>query len=94
MTPVKPMNILRHELIGLPVRVVEDSNPCNVSISGRVIDESRKTLVIRQGMKIKRIAKENASFLFSLAEGEIEVKGSALMGRPEERVKRRIRRRW
>jgi ribonuclease P protein subunit POP4 len=94
MTPIMSGNILRHELIGLDVRVVGDSNPCNISISGRVIDESRNTLVIREDGAVKRIAKQDALFLFKLPRGEVEVKGSALVGRPEDRVKRKLRRRW
>jgi ribonuclease P protein subunit POP4 len=94
MTPVTPGNILRHELIGLDVRVVDDSNPCNISITGRVIDESRNTLVIKQDGGVKRIAKQDALFQFSLPRGEVEVRGSALVGRPEDRVKRNLRRRW
>jgi len=31
---------------------------------------------------------------FSLPRGEVEVRGSALVGRPEDRVKRNLRRRW
>ena len=38
MTPITPRNILRHELIGLEVEVVDDSNPYNIGISGRVVD--------------------------------------------------------
>ena len=94
MTPVTPGNILRHELIGLDVKVVRDSNPCNTSLSGRVIDESRNTIVIEHRGEAKRIAKQDALFLFSLPEGNVEVEGKALVGRPEDRVKRKQRRRW
>ncbi len=94
MTPITPGNILRHELIGLDVRIVQDSNPCNISLSGKVIDESRNTVSIRVGDEVKRIAKQNATFSFSLPEKVVEVEGQALVGRPEDRVKRKIKRRW
>jgi ribonuclease P protein subunit POP4 len=94
LTPITPGNIIRHELIGLDVKVVDDSNPHHISISGRVIDETRNTLVIRQRGEAKRIAKRNALFLFRLPVGDVEVKGAALVGRPEDRVKRKLRRRW
>ena len=94
MTPITPRNILRHELIGLDVKVVRDSNPSNVSLSGKVIDESRNTLVIKQGEQEKMIAKQNACFSFSFPEGDVEVDGSALVGRHEDRVKKKIKRRW
>ena len=93
MTPITPRNILRHELIGLEVEVVGDSNPYNIGISGRVVDETRNTLLIDDGAKERRIAKEYATFRFRLPDGTlVEVEGAKLVGRPEDRVKRRIRR--
>ncbi len=94
MMPITPRNILRHELIGLEARVIRDSNPSNVSISGKVIDETRNTLVIRHGEKAKMIAKKDAVFLLRLPERDVEVEGRALVGRPENRVKRKLKRRW
>lgn len=94
MTPITPGNILIHELIGLEVKVVDDSNPHNISISGRVVDETRNTVVIRQRGEAKTVAKQNARFLFRLPGGEVEVDGAYLVGRPEDRVKRKQKRRW
>jgi len=95
MTPITPKNILRHELIGLDAKVVKDGNPCNVSIHGRVIDESRNTLLLQQKKETKRIAKETATFRFKLPNGtSVDVNGSALVGRPEDRVKRKSKRGW
>jgi ribonuclease P protein subunit POP4 len=82
-------------LIGLDVEVIGDSNPSNKSLSGRVIDESRNTLIIRQSGTPKRIVKRNAAFCFKLPDGTlVRVKGSAIVGRPEDRVKKRFRRGW
>jgi len=95
VTPRDAGNILRHELIGLDVDVVKDNNPSNESISGRVVDESRNTLLIKQEGNAKRVAKQTAVFRFKLPDGTlVEVKGSAIVGRPEDRAKKRIRRSW
>ena len=94
MTPVNSHNVQRHELIGLKVKVVRDSNPYNVSIYGTIIDESRNTLTIRQSGEAKRIAKKDALFLIDLPKERVEIEGKALVGRSEDRVKRRIKRRW
>ena len=94
MSPVTPENILRHELIGLGVKVVNDSNPNNVSITGTIIDESRNTLTIGRGGDARRVAKKDATFHIDLPAGRVEVKGATLVGRPEDRVKRRVKRRW
>jgi len=94
MSPVNARNILLHELIGLETKVINDSNPCNRGLSGIVIDETRNTLVLRGDGKSTRIAKKNAIFTFNLPEGGFNVDGAVLVGRPEDRVKRRLKRRW
>jgi len=95
MTPITARNILRHELIGLDVEVVRASNPSQVSIRGRVVDESRNTLLIQRGDARKRVAKQAAVFRFKLPDGTaVEVEGSAIVGRPEDRVKRKLKRGW
>ncbi len=87
------MNILRNEIIGLDAEVLSDSNPVNVGIRGKVIDETMKTLVIR-GMGTHRIAKQEAVFKFLLDGVAVKVEGKALMGRPEDRVKKKIKKKW
>jgi len=95
MMPITEKNILRHELIGLDVEVVRDSNISNISLLGRVFDETRNTLLIKINEDSKRIAKQNAVFRFKLPDGVIlDVDGRALIGRPEDRVKRKMKRGW
>lgn len=95
MTPITAKSILRHELIGLSVEVAQARNPSQASIRGRVVDESRNTLLIQQGDKRKRVAKQTAVFRFTLPDGTaVEVEGSAIVGRPEDRVKRKTKRGW
>lgn len=93
MAPRTPENITRHELVGLEAEVLEDSNPCNVNTRGTVIDETMNTLTIDDG-GAKRIAKKNAVFKFKLNGKSVKVEGWALSGRPEDRVKKKIKRRW
>ena len=93
MAPRTPENITRHELVGLEAEVLEDSNPCNVNTRGTVIDETMNTLVIDDG-GAKRIAKKNAVFKFKLNGKSVKVEGWVLAGRSEDRVKKKIKRRW
>jgi len=92
LSPLTPRNIVKHELIGIEVKVIRDSNPINQSISGKVIDETRNTLIIKQGSLTRRIAKKEAVFYFRLHDSYIEVHGSNLVARPEDRVKKRNKR--
>ncbi len=80
-------NILRHELMGLPVEVVHAANPAQQGISGRVVDETRNTLVIATPRGEKRIGKAHATFRLTLPDGTVvDVSGSALVARPEKRI--------
>jgi len=91
----KAVTILQGEFIGLNAKVVKSSNPSCVGISGKVINETRNTLVIRHRNQDKIIAKETAVFNFTLDDGTIvEVEGNILVGRPEDRMKKRLERRW
>ena len=88
-------DILQQELIGTDVKVERSANSSLLGISGRVIDETKNTLVIRQENKDKSIAKGVAIFRFTILDGTVvEINGRVIVGRPEDRVKRKVRRRW
>ena len=90
---ITPHNILRHELIGLQVRVLDALNPSVNGIRGKVIDETRNTLSISNGEETAMIPKEIATFRFHLPTGIlVDVDGGRLMSRPENRLKTRTRR--
>ena len=93
MTGITPHNILRHELIGLDVRVSQVKCPSLRGIKGRVIDETRNMLTIATRRRTVAIPKNVAVFRFNLHEGTLEdVDGARLVGRPENRLKTRMRR--
>jgi ribonuclease P protein subunit POP4 len=77
----------------LDVEVLKDSNPTNIHIRGKVIDETMNTLVIR-GNGIKKIAKKDAIFKFNLDGIALKIEGKTLIGRPEDRVKKQTKRKW
>jgi len=86
---------VQNEFIGLNAKVVKSSNPDYVGISGRVINETRNTLVIKHENKDKVVVKNVAVFHFTMPDSTIvEVDGNIILGRPEDRVKKQLRRRW
>jgi ribonuclease P protein subunit POP4 len=88
-------SIVQHEFIGLETKVVRSSNPKIVGITGRVFDETRNTFTILQDGKRRVIIKDIAVFEFVLPDGTVvEIDGKVIMGRSEDRVKRRPRRLW
>jgi len=86
---------VQSEFIGLNAKVVNSNNPYYVGISGKVIDETRNTLVIRHENEDKVVVKNAAVFHFTMPDGTIvEVDGNIILGRSEDRLKKRLRRRW
>ena len=83
------------ELIGLNAKVVKSTNPSYVDIKGTVIDETRNTLIIRKLNKAAAVAKNTSIFQFTTVDGTVvEVDGKIITGRPEDRIKKKSKRRW
>jgi ribonuclease P protein subunit POP4 len=93
---LSPENLARHELIGLRVHVDSNTDPGLVGIEGLVVDETRNTFLLETKRKIVRIAKSNASLIFTLPDGRrARVQGSILISQPENRISKRMQRtRW
>ena len=64
------------------------TDPTFVNISGIVIDETKNTFLIECKEKQKRIAKNSAIFEFEYQGKKIAIKGSRLIYRPENRIKK------
>ena len=94
MSLMTPKNIHRHELIGLKVKVSESSCKSHIGLSGKVIDETRNMIVIQSKDKTRRLPKNTSEFEFELPDGHVvEVNGKNLIGRPEDRIKK-VLRKW
>jgi ribonuclease P protein subunit POP4 len=91
--PVRPSNILKHELIGLKTVIAGSSNSILVGTRGHVVDETRNTVKLSTKSGVKVIPKDVAVFRFKLPDGtSVEVDGTRLIGRPENRLKAKTRR--
>ncbi len=85
---IKPRDILKHELIGLECVVSDSTDPFLIGWEGTVVDETRNMLILRKERRERKIPKENTILHFSLGGQKVKVLGSALVGRPEDRIKR------
>lgn len=83
-------NILRHELIGLNTEVVESSNPNYLGIKGKIVDETKKSIIINQQGTLKRILKNQVNICLKLSDNKVDVQGKFLEGRPWERLKKKL----
>jgi ribonuclease P protein subunit POP4 len=87
--------IVQREFIGLNAEVVRSSNSSYIGISGKVVDETRNLLVIMHQNEKKAVVKNTAVFHFTMPDGTVvEIDGKVLVGRPEDRIKKRLRRLW
>ncbi len=88
-------DIIRSEFVGTKVKVAKSKHPNYVGISGKIVDETRNTFTIIQKGERKIVVKDSAVFHFNFADGTtIEINGKLLAGKPEDRLKKRIRRLW
>jgi ribonuclease P protein subunit POP4 len=88
-------DIIRCEFIGTEAKVAKSRHADYVGLSGKVLDETRKTITILHEGKRKTIVKDSAVFHFRFSDGTIvEINGELLTGRPEDHLKKHIRRLW
>ncbi len=86
-----PKNIVRHELIGVSAEVVDAKNADLIGIKGVIVDETQKTLLLRTEKGLKRIQKSVVRLKLSFGRYKVLVEGKALYGRPEDRIKKKIK---
>lgn len=87
-------NVARHELIGLEVEVRSAHAEWD-GLTGRVVDETKHTLVVERasGSKEAIVPKRGQSFAFRVGDGVVVVQGDDIEFQPEDRTKKfRIKR--
>ena len=88
-------DIIRHEFIGTQAKVAESLHQDYLGLSGRVIGETRNTFTLLDAGKAKNVIKEFSVFNFTFNDGTVvDVDGKLLVGRPEDRLKKSIKRLW
>ena len=101
--PLTPATLPRHELIGLPVRVVDASHSPHVGVAGEVVMETTRTLSV-EGIsdsgteRVWQVPKADATFEFTTSEGGdtqvVTVDGERLVARPARRTERTGDSKW
>ena len=76
--PRTPETLTRHELIGLPLRVVEAASADFVGLSGRVVSETMQTIVVSTVTGEKRVPKSGSTFEFELGEESVDEQGAGV----------------
>jgi len=87
--------IIRGEFIGAEGRITKSRHSGFVGIVGEVINETKNTFTILHEGKAKSVIKDSAVFHFRFSDGTIvEIDGRLLVGRPEDRLKKSLKRLW
>jgi len=79
-------NITSHEFIGLRTEIVESSNPQIIGLNGTITDETKSMITINTDNGIKRIAKSNNSWKFTIDSKDIIIDGSKIAKRSYDRI--------
>ncbi|MEM0037696.1 MAG: ribonuclease P protein subunit [Zestosphaera sp.] len=86
-----PRNLRYHELVGLIVTVVTHTDESLINVSGRVVGETKNMLKLLKDGKLMHVPKNGGVFTFKLEDGtNVLVDGDALVGRPEDRMRRLV----
>lgn len=88
-------DIVRCEFIGAEAKVAESLNCSCAGLRGRVIDETRNTFTILHNGERKTVVKDTSIFHFRFSDGTVvEIDGKLLVGKPEDRLKKHVKRLW
>jgi len=88
-------DIVRGEFIGAEGKITQSRHADYVGISGEVINETKNTFTIMHAGKPKDVIKGSAVFRFKFSDSTIvEIDGKLLVGRPEDRLKKSVKRLW
>jgi len=88
-------DVIRYEFIGTEGKVAQSSHQDYVGVGGKVIGETRNTFTFLDKGKRRSVVKESAFFNFKFGDGTIvQVDGKLLVGRPEDRLKKSVKRLW
>ncbi|WP_049969847.1 ribonuclease P protein component 1 [Haladaptatus cibarius] len=81
--PLTAETLTKHELAGLPVRVVSATNPALEGIEGQVVSETMRTLTVESASRSWQVPKQGTRFEFRLTdEAAVSCEGT---GTPSKR---------
>ncbi|MFP4423717.1 MAG: ribonuclease P protein component 1 [Candidatus Woesearchaeota archaeon] len=72
------------DLIGKHLKIKKSQNTSLVGLEGRIIDETKHTLLVETDTGRRRLIKHQSTFIIN----KTTIDGSKLTGRPEERLKK------
>lgn len=84
-------DMLKQELIGCRIKVVDARNAANTQLTGVVVDETRNMLTIAEHGVEKKLIKKDVTIQVTLKGETYNIDGKLLVGKPEDRLKKRMK---
>ena len=85
---MKKKSALTQDFIGKTIKIQDSDCKSQAGIQGKIIDETKNTLVIETPAGIKTVVKTQVKF--TLENQDYIINGKEISKRPEERLKMRI----
>ena len=85
---IQPADIVRSELIGLEVEVVNAKNKSLIGLKGLIVNETKNMLSLEKEGVIKKVIKSQVTLNIILEGKTFQIDGKVLVGRPEDRLKK------
>ena len=83
------MNIYNDNWLGKTLNVIHSNDSTLVSKQGLVIDETKKTITIREDGRLVKLGK--SSIKFTISDSDVVIDGALVGQRPENRTHRKYR---
>lgn len=81
-------NLVKYEFIGTEVEITNSKNKSLIGEKGKITDETRNMFILDTG---KKIIKSQCTLKMKINKKNTEIKGEVLVGRPEDRIKKRLK---
>ena len=83
--------IVLKELIGLDCKVMRSSDPDQTGVTGKVVDETKNTLLLKTEKGLKRVVKNISTFKFRRGTKSFIVEGTEINFRSYERIEKSLK---
>jgi ribonuclease P protein subunit POP4 len=83
--------IVLHELSGLNVQVLKSLDKNQKGVRGRVLKETKNTLVVETPEGVKQVVKKTSTFKFFVGKKSFTVEGIEINFRPFERTEKAVK---
>ncbi len=83
---ISAKDVLRAELIGKNIEIVESKNKSLLGLKGKIIDETKNAFIVLSNGKRKMVLKSHIKMIVKWQDKSILVDGKMLAKRPEDRI--------